>query len=114
MTKKNLERECRRRTTTTTTPVTIPPANGIESCEAGNPEFIRLPRSGDRCSKTGLSRASLNELILGSGAPVKSVVLRQEGATRGIRLIHLDSLLGYLHGEMESQADGVRKVVGDE
>ena len=50
-----------------------------------------------------MSRASLNELVLGSGAPVHSVVLRREGASRGIRLIHLESLLLYLHQEMEDQ-----------
>ena len=50
-----------------------------------------------------MSRASLNELVLGVGAPVHSVVLRREGASRGIRLIHLESLLAYLHHEMEDQ-----------
>lgn len=50
-----------------------------------------------------MSRASLNELVLGSGAPVHSVVLRRAGASRGIRLIHLESLLHFLHLEMESQ-----------
>lgn len=50
-----------------------------------------------------MSRASLNELVLGSGAPVHSVVLRREGASRGIRLIYLESLLQYLHEQMEDQ-----------
>jgi len=50
-----------------------------------------------------MSRASLNELVLGVGAPVHSVVLRREGASRGIRLIHLESLLHYLHQQMEAQ-----------
>lgn len=68
-----------------------------------SPEFIRLPKSGQRCPFTGMSRASLNELVLGIGAPVHSVVLRREGASRGIRLIHLESLLHYLYQQMEQQ-----------
>lgn len=65
------------------------------------PEFIRLPRAGSRCPWTSLSRASLNTLVLGSDAPVKSVVLRQRGANRGVRLISLESLLQHLHGQVE-------------
>lgn len=66
-----------------------------------HPEFIRLPRTGSRCPWTSLSRASLNTLVLGSDAPVKSVVLRQRGANRGVRLISLKSLLEHLHGQIE-------------
>lgn len=55
-----------------------------------------------------MSRASLNELILGPGAPVHSVVLRREGASRGIRLIHLESLLNYLHQQMEEQINSIQ------
>ena len=51
---------------------------------------------------TGLSRASLNELVLGSSAPVRSVVLRREGATRGIRLIHYSSLIDHLTSMLSS------------
>jgi hypothetical protein len=69
------------------------------------PEFVRLPKSGQRCPWTGMSRASLNELVLGSRARVHSVVLRRAGASRGIRLIHLESLLHYLHVEMDAQTN---------
>lgn len=64
------------------------------------PEFIRLPKSGLRCPWTGLSRSALYELILPAQAPVKSVVLKRRAAKRGIRLIHLPSLVAYLdaHG----------------
>lgn len=65
------------------------------------PEFIRLPRTGTRCPWTSLSRAGLNTLVLGTDAPVKSVVLRQRGANRGVRLISLESLLAHLHGQIE-------------
>jgi hypothetical protein len=61
------------------------------------PEFIRLPRSPDRCPFSGLSRSALNELILGANPPVKSVVMRKRGAVRGVRLIDYGSLVSYLH-----------------
>lgn len=65
------------------------------------PEWIRLPAPGHRCRHTGLSRSSLNELVLPAATndwkpPVKSVVLRKRGAIRGIRLIGYDSLMDYL------------------
>jgi hypothetical protein len=63
------------------------------------PEFVRLPKSGTRCRWTGLSRSAICELILPARAPVKSVVLRRRGATRGQRLIHLRSLLDHLHAQ---------------
>lgn len=63
------------------------------------PEFVRLPKSGTRCPWTGLSRSAICELILPARAPVKSVVLRRRGATRGQRLIHLRSLIEHLHAQ---------------
>jgi hypothetical protein len=63
------------------------------------PEYLRLPKSGTRCRWTGLSRSALYELILSPRAPVKSVVLKRRGAKRGVRLIHLPSLIAYLHAQ---------------
>jgi hypothetical protein len=65
------------------------------------PEFIRLPLRG-ACPWTGLTRAKLNQLILpcrenNFRAPVRSVSLAPPGKTKGVRLIHLESLLAYLH-----------------
>jgi hypothetical protein len=67
------------------------------------PEWIRLPRTNQRCPYTGLSRSGLNELILASKAndfkpPVRSVVSRKRGAIRGTRLINFDSICDYLNG----------------
>lgn len=87
----------------------------VQNIEAGNPasghrpEFIRLPKGG-LCPWTGLSRAKMYELILpcesnGFKAPVKSVCLRKPGAVKGARLIHLQSLLGYLEERMEGGMD---------
>lgn len=62
-----------------------------------SPEFIRLPKSPHRCPFSGLSRSALNDLILGTNPPVRSVVVRKRGAVRGIRLIDYASLVRYLH-----------------
>jgi len=62
------------------------------------PEFIRLPKNGTRCPHTGLSRSGMSALVLGDHAVVTSVVLRQRGASKGVRLVNYDSLITYLHG----------------
>lgn len=68
----------------------------------GGPAYIRLPKPGELCPYTGLSRAKLNELILPSARnnhrpPVASKSLRQPGQQRGVRLIILESLMAYLN-----------------
>jgi hypothetical protein len=73
------------------------------------PEFIRLPKPGTLCRWTGLSRSKLNELILPSPLnsfkpPVKSLSLRNRGQIKAVRLIVLDSLLGYLRSLLEQQS----------
>lgn len=68
------------------------------------PTFVRLPKSGTRCPWTGLSRSAICELILPARAPVKSVVLRRRGATRGVRLVLLSSLLRFLHAQATTEA----------
>jgi hypothetical protein len=65
------------------------------------PEYIRLPRPKTRCPVTGLARTTLEELVVpcarnGNRPPVISRVVKQPHATRGIRLIHLPSLLAYI------------------
>lgn len=68
------------------------------------PEFIRLPKSGEREPLTGLSRSTLNFIILprkanGFRPPVKSKVLKTNAhAKRGARIIIYSSLLEYLYG----------------
>jgi len=77
--------------------------DALSNSEQGiRPEFIRLPKPGQRCPYTGLSRSSLNELILPCSAndfrpPVRSVVQKKRHATRGIRLVHFVSLTDYLN-----------------
>lgn len=59
------------------------------------PEFLRLPKPGTLCPHSGLGRTVMYELC--KEHKVQSVVLRRRGATRGIRLVNYDSLMGYLH-----------------
>jgi hypothetical protein len=62
---------------------------------------IRLPKAGELCPITGLSRAKMNELILPTKRnnfrpPVASKSLKQPGQVRGVRLVVLESLLDFL------------------
>jgi hypothetical protein len=70
------------------------------------PVWIRLPKPGERCAYTGLSRSALNELILPSrdvqNPRVASISLRKPHEVRGIRLIKLESLLAVLDDMLES------------
>jgi hypothetical protein len=68
------------------------------------PEWIRLPRPREKCPYSGLTRSVMNELISpnkanGYKAPVRSVSLRKRHAIRGVRLIHLTSLMSYLENQ---------------
>jgi hypothetical protein len=72
------------------------------------PEFLRLPRNGQRDAVASLSRSGLNDLILPKAEnnfkpPVKSVVLRKPGAIRGTRLIVAQSLRDYLYSNLANQ-----------
>jgi hypothetical protein len=67
-----------------------------------NSVWIRLPRPGERCPITGLSRSSLAELVRpcarnGYRAPVAARLLKRRDARRGVLLISRESLLGYLN-----------------
>ena len=100
-----LERPDRRRLVPT-----IPVSASPEREADGNlPSFIRLPAERERCPWTGMSRGTMNMLVLGDKPPVRSVVLRQPGSKRGVRLIQLSSLLAYLHREMAAQLEGTRQ-----
>jgi len=71
-----------------------------------SPEYMRLPRAGERDPICGLPRSVLNELILpckanGGRPPVRSVVLRRKGALTGIRLVDLASLRAHLDANVE-------------
>jgi hypothetical protein len=70
------------------------------------PEFIRLPKHGQRCAYTGLSRPYLYSLV--RQGLVKGTILRRKGAFRGVVLVHLASLRAYLAAAMEAPLPEVR------
>ena len=77
------------------------------------PEWIRLPTPGARCRYTGLSRSTLNELVIPGPAndhlpPVRSAVIKKRGATRGIRLVDFDSLMSYIDSLAHDPVDSVQ------
>lgn len=65
------------------------------------PEWIRIPPRGARCAFTGMTRGTIQDLVLArpcnrNTPPVKSCLVRQPGAKRGVRLVNLKSLLDHL------------------
>ncbi len=88
-----------------------PPRGDLQlATHAVSAVFIRLPQPGQRCPITGLSRSTMNELVLPSPLndyrpPVKSRLLRKRGASRGIRLVDHASLIEYLRSLPETQSD---------
>ena len=90
------------------TAVTTAPIQSNNASQV-TPEFIRLPKPSTLCSRTGLSRSKMNELVLpselnGFKPPVRSLSLRNRGQTRAVRLIVFDSLISYLRSLLEQQA----------
>jgi hypothetical protein len=84
----------------TTNPLSVATAASVP------PEFLRLPKTKERDPIFGMSRSSLNELIIPCPEndyrpPVRSVVLRKRGARTGIRLIDIESLRAYLNRNVE-------------
>lgn len=76
--------------------------NGSTTPIQVNPEFIRLPKAGHKCNITGLSRSTLNAIILPSKTndykpKVKSISLRKRGNLRGIRLICYRDLINHIN-----------------
>ena len=69
------------------------------------PEWLRLPKPGALCIHSGLSRTVLYQLC--KADKIKSTVLRQRGASRGIRLISYDSLMAYLRSLPTDTTGGV-------
>ncbi len=65
------------------------------------PLYVRLPKPGQLCSRTGMTRSTLNELILPTERnsyrpPVESKCLRKQEGGKGTRLIVWQSLKDYL------------------
>lgn len=83
---------------------------GLPSQQSIVPAFLRLPKSGQRCPYSGLTRSAMDALVRpcqsnGFRPPVSSKKLRTRGAAtrRGAVLVDTASLLAYLHSmERES------------
>jgi hypothetical protein len=67
---------------------------------------MRLPSPRARDRLSGLSRTTLNELI--DRKEIRSITVRQPGATRGIKLINKASLLEYLR-RLDAEQNGPAK-----
>ena len=78
----------------------LQPILAINNATPVRPEYIRLPKNGQLCAWSGLGRSKLNEFILPRPdrpiPPVKSFSAVDSGKRKGVRLIVLESLLGYL------------------
>jgi hypothetical protein len=64
-------------------------------------DWLRLPRPGERCPISGLSRSGLVELVRpcernGFRPPVEARHLRRKGTQRGVVLVSAASLRDYL------------------
>lgn len=80
-----------------------PPTNSASTSESAGEEplYIRLPKPGQLCARTGMTRSALNELILPTERnsyqpPVESKCLRKREGGKGTRLIVWQSLKEYL------------------
>lgn len=61
------------------------------------PEFIRLPKGGEKCPVTGLPRTTLIDLLEDAGDKVRVCYLRKRGAASGIKLIPRQQLIDYIY-----------------
>jgi hypothetical protein len=87
---------------TTTSAHTAPHLDGTRA--VFNSQWIRLPRPGNRCPLTGLSRSTLAELVRpcernAYAPPVESRLLKRKHAARGVLLINRASLLAFIDGQ---------------
>ncbi len=78
--------------------------------------WLRLPRPGERCPVSGLSRSTLVELVRpcdrnSFAPPVDAKHLRRKGTQRGVVLINRASLQGYLAG-LPSLAESLDEIGG--
>lgn len=70
------------------------------------PEFIRLPKPGEHCKYSGLTRSVLSRLA--AEGKIRAVSLRDRGKLRGCKLINLASLLEYLR-QLEAEQNETAK-----
>lgn len=83
-------------------------ANPSSVRRAPRPIYIRIPRPGERCPYSGLSRSKMLSLVLPSEAngflpSVESFVRGKPGTKRGIRLVVWASLEAYIRAQPASR-----------
>jgi hypothetical protein len=66
-----------------------------------HPVYIRMPRCGNACPYSSLSRSAIDLLVRPQPKnefkpPVRSKIFRAEGKGKGIRLVEYASLMAYL------------------
>lgn len=76
----------------------------LTSAVFDNATWLRLPRPGERCPVSGLSRSTLAELVRpcernGYRPPVEARLLKRKGAARGVLLVSKQSLLAYIDAQ---------------
>lgn len=74
------------------------------------PDYLRLPKWGDRDPYFGLSRTALDQLTRPQPfndfrPPVKSKILKMAGSKSGIKLINYASLKAYVDGLPDASLD---------
>ena len=97
----------------TSAPISAPSVSQSEP----RPEFIRLPKPGQRDPYFSLSRSYWNLLLLpcainGFKPPIKSISLRRPGTKYGVRLVSFASALAYFRN-LEQVSD-TASVLADE
>jgi hypothetical protein len=70
------------------------------------PEFLRLPRPGQLCPWTGLSRTALYLLV--RDGRVRSHSMRRRGTVRGTRLIDYQSVCDYIRRQPPAEQQEAR------
>ena len=82
----------------TTRTLTLTPAEDPSVIDPAD-RWIRLPKPKALEPHTGLTRAFLYDLI--KRGAIRSASLKPSGAIRGVRLIHLGSLLAFIQQNAE-------------
>lgn len=73
--------------------------DGTPQIQIVRPEWLRLPKPGQRCPVSGLCRSYLHTLV--RDGKVQTVSIRERGRKTGIRLISYDSLMAFIAKQAE-------------
>lgn len=84
--------------------VTINQTVAMASPCSPHPAFVRLPKNGERCPVSSLNRSTLQSLIRGDNPKVESIVIMDDGKSRGCRAIVTKSLIDYLNSHRKGVA----------